>query len=150
MSNSYSGSSPGLSEADLLAIEAEIGVDLPEEMRAFYMQTNGGKPENTAWEDDSNGPYTINTIFPFRPAEPDEDFPATGAVQDVIEELRPGGQIPDSYIPFADDWDGNYFCVDTDTGEVFFVSVDEDEDEHVRLDTSFEHFLDNLEPEDED
>ena len=42
MSNSYSGSSPGLSEADLLAIEAEIGLDLPEEMRAFYIQTKGG------------------------------------------------------------------------------------------------------------
>src|SRR5258708_3774553 len=69
------------------------------------------------------------------------------SLQDTRADVLDGPHIPPGLMPFAQDWGGNYFCVDGETGGVYFFAVDcgDDFERGKRyLLGSLKTFIDNL------
>lgn len=56
-------SDPPLTEDDLSRAEAEMGVNLPDDLRAFYLQANGGRPEKRLFRRGDEG-FLVHYFLP--------------------------------------------------------------------------------------
>lgn len=110
----------GVHEAKFRDIEAALGFELADELKAFYRKSDGGIFALDL-VDLGDGQSTIfNTAFSI----------ASDEFENAVEEyeaLREDNRIPRLSMPFADDPSGNYFLVshEADTfGKVYFWDHD--------------------------
>ncbi len=61
---------PGVSEAELDDVEKRFGIDLPAELRQFYIRTNGTQVRGTIGQDDN-----AFTFWRLDEVQPDDYFP---------------------------------------------------------------------------
>lgn len=132
--------------ADIDEVERRFGVLLPQALREFYLQSNGGRPDRNCYEVNAEI-YIINTFLPIKFAAG-----TRGTLERSIQWLKIERQIlPENFVPFAVDPFGNYFCFSTgevDAGVIYFVGMDcKGEPKGVFLCSSFDKFFAELQSE---
>lgn len=107
---------PPASETSLEAIEARIGVKLPDEYRAFLLQSNGGSfARHIVVLPDGGGRTVLNYMLG-----------TAGGSYDIMtdyDDLRSMDRIPVASLPIADDPGGNLFIVSLEQqtyGSIYF------------------------------
>ncbi|WP_428243988.1 SMI1/KNR4 family protein [Gynuella sp.] len=143
-----------LSKSDLAEIEKRLGFQLPDTLKVFYLQTNGGTPEPDHWIGDNDfEPIYVSGFLKMKDASPNES-----SLEDTYQNGVSKGIIPTHLLPFALDWGNNYICIDM-TGKVFFLATDSWHDDlsmedNVKKNTrllcnTLDEFIDSLVSEDE-
>ena len=116
---------PGLSEAELDEVEAEIGESLPPSLREHYAEFNGGQLENAAFRAPDGLALVLHEFLAMRPS-------GSGEFEETFKHARvDSGFLPDTLVPFAIDPGGALFCVSDapDTaGQVFFFNAEDADD----------------------
>jgi cell wall assembly regulator SMI1 len=115
--NKFSGSSSAITEADLDHLESAIGKTLPPPFRNHYLKYNGGTPERTYWQDENFEELIEVSVF-----KPISDGEST--VLSTYQLMLEKKVIPAHLLPFANDWGGNFFCLNLDTGAVSYFTTD--------------------------
>lgn len=153
--NGFSNCEKALTLEDFISVEQELSVKLPDDLKAHYIDHNGGTPERSVWVD-PEGKWDDNEVrdfIPFRYSDrfgDDSDFTAEGRTKREWSEQ----QLPPHLIQFAFDWGGNYYCVDHRDGKVYFfvrdvwsdnLTIEKNWIVNTRyVTTSFKSFIDNL------
>ncbi|MND90693.1 SMI1 / KNR4 family protein [compost metagenome] len=148
-----------VTEADIEALEINIGFKLPADFKDFYMDFNGGSPSREFWAEDED----------FEPIRV-EDFKSISRIgaSDGCETKYIGGcyrlmqekkVLPRQLVPFANDEAGNFICIEKDSGRIIYFAVDvfqPDIDMHLNhlnaqrhMSDSFGEFIESLVDEDE-
>lgn len=149
MINSFSECGPPIGEADVVAIEQELGFSLPKDYRAFLLAHNGGRPEPDGFpiEGLDNNPFGMIQVFM--------------GINDEIESCNLNwkyhifnDRLPDNLLAIACDGGGDLICLSLygdDAGAVVFWDAHQETDgpsyENVyRIADSFPEFLDSIQP----
>jgi hypothetical protein len=123
--NRFSGCRAKLTEEDLISVERSFGVTLHPELREYYLFCKGGSPEKKCWEAEGWDPNCLKCFLPIKPANlEDENFADKNFLQDTLVDLLDGPHIPENFVPFGENWGGDYFCVDGVNGEFYFFEMD--------------------------
>lgn len=138
-----------LTEADIKAAEKRMGFTLPAELRAHYLKYNGGEPELRCWKSEHYDDNYLTGFFPIRKSNDldDKELAKVETLDETVVELLEGQHMPKSFLPFAADGGGNYFCIDRDDGKIYFLPMDEDSSFDSRrryLAASFNEFVEGL------
>ena len=146
--NRFARCEVSVTEDDLVAVERAFAVIIHAELRRHYLFCNGGVPEKTCWIQPGWEPTCLTMFLPVRPRWiTDPRFARRCSLQDTLDDVLDGPHIPPGLVPFAQDWGGNYFCVDGDTGGVYFYAMDSGDDFEGGkryLVGSLKTFIDNL------
>jgi len=112
-----------LTEQDIAAAEASLGIRLPPELRELYFVSNGGYPDPYVHEDD-NLDTVVSEFLPLR----SERGRGTALVTYRLL-VRKKRIVPAHFFPFAVDGGGDYFFVDcaSPQGLVYFYASDNTE-----------------------
>ena len=135
-----------ISVDEIREIERVIGLSIPEDLKAFYLLHNGGRPEKCDYIKNDEC-YIIHTFFEMIPGE---DSSGTGFCGIYIDLVLENDLFPDNVIPFADDPGGDFFVYSVGSknyGAVCCVRSDyyEDPDRYVVvIANSFSEFADGL------
>ncbi len=130
-----------LTEHDIAQLEQRLGLTIPQDLRKFYLDANGGAIQPDSFEKDGEF-YTVQYILPI--VGPKDGLEASYAT------LLEDGILSPDLIPFADDPNGDYFVysVSSDTfGEVQFLQTEYYNDPErliIPLASSLKEFLDAL------
>jgi cell wall assembly regulator SMI1 len=117
---------PSLSENDLKAVEQEIGLPLPADLRKHYLIFNGGRPEPRRFVVTPAGyEYDVALFLPVRFSSDSDDVLFEDVYRDLVLER---GEIPRALIPLAVNGGDDYFCLIIATGEVAFYAMDRSDD----------------------
>jgi hypothetical protein len=115
---SYRNSGPPVSGQDVDRIGVELGVMLPDSLRALLLRNNGGMPSRDRWPLPDGESLWIGRFLPII------DSAGRGRTLEATYQLgRDRGFLPPGLIPFAADPGGNYFCVALDE-RVYFYAMD--------------------------
>ncbi len=115
--NKFSGNSSAITAADLDDLESVLGKKLPVPFRNHYLKYNGGAPERTYWQNsDFEDPVEVSVFKPISDGE--------STVLSTYQLMLRKKVIPAHLLPFANDWGGNFFCVNLDTGAVSYFTTD--------------------------
>lgn len=146
--NRFSECEARLTEEDLVEVERTFNVMIHAELRRHYLFCNGGTPEKTCWTESGWEPTCLVFFLSIRPRfSTDASFAGGNSLQDTLTDLLDGPHIPPGLVPFAQDWGGNYFCIDGETGGIYFYAMDSGDDfEHGKryLIDSLKAFIDRL------
>jgi hypothetical protein len=117
---------PSLSGSEISLIENKFQISFTKELKEHYLFCNGGRPKRKCWEENGWEPVCLKSFLPIIPEGRSEDeFGLSNNLQAALTGLLlDGPHIPQEFIPFAEDWGGNYFCQDMDSGYVYFFSMD--------------------------
>ena len=130
---------PALDEDTMAAVEATLGLRIPQELRSLYMASNGGTPKKNIFmvEGDDYEVHALRAIA-HRRVESEPLVEETYALMVKKKKL-----LDPCYIPFADDSGGNLYCVSTQEPGVFFFSLDDYEPGRppIRIASSVREFL---------
>jgi hypothetical protein len=138
-----------LSETRLAAFEAELGIALPEEYRAFLLQHNGGVPSRVTFDvpGEDGGERPFHCFFavhdgPWDDSTPEgsQGFPLQAALADFRDETG-----RDDVLPVGKDWSGSYVCIGLagdDRGRVLYY--DHEMEQFVPLADTLSRFLAGL------
>lgn len=150
-----------LSDTDFKLVEQDLAVQLPEPFKAVYRVCNGGRPKNTIWQDPEGEWDDIEvrdflSMRYFKSKADDPNFTIEGIAKNQWNVRK----LPPTFLPFAIDWGGNYFCIDHQTGKIYYfvrdvwsenISVEENFKVNTRYITeSINNFIDGLQFNDED
>ena len=134
---------PSLTESDLEAVEDQIGIALPSDLRAHYALFNGGKPIPNFFSKDNEW-YEIQEFLPMRTNR-------HSAFESTYDSLVKGNKFfPKQTIPFAADDSGDYFLYSLSKesfGHIFFNQHEYFSDPSrfiIFLSSSFSDFLRSL------
>lgn len=116
--NAFSNCEAAVTAADLDHVESVVGRKLPAAFRDHYLQYNGGMPERTYWVDEASG-YEPSEVAAFKPIAHAEH-----TLLSTYRLMLKKQVLPARLLPFANDWGGNFFCLDLDTGAVRYFTVD--------------------------
>ena len=146
--NKFTNCHKQLTESDIEAAERRIGFQLPAQLKQHYSVCNGGEPEKRCWKDEKWDYMCLKYFFPIRSAAAAADeLEDVVVLEDVLVELSEDSLIPSGFIPFADNWGGDYFCIDKDEGSIYFFAMDYTDD-HERgkryLTSSLTEFIEGL------
>lgn len=115
--NKFSDCETAITSADLDQMESVIGKKLPDAFRNHYLKYNGGMPERTYWQsDDLEEPAEVSVFKPISNGE--------STVLSTYQLMLEKKVIPAHLLPFANDWGGNFFCLNLDTGAVSYFTTD--------------------------
>jgi cell wall assembly regulator SMI1 len=134
---------------DILKLESEIGLSLPNEYRAFLLKHNGGRPKPDAFPIFGNAADNQGLVHSFLCVRPGDVYHLPDWIRRYQERL------PEGFIPVAVDQGGNLVCIATigeQEGQVFFWDHEEEVDEGEKpgfqnvyfISDGFQNFLDNL------
>ena len=128
---------PAISREDLLQFEEFLGKNLPEAMKNFYLQYNGGQPQVKGVHDDRH-------LFPFNSFDSLEEMKKSLTWFD--DEVVPVGFKATDLLHFAyDPGSGNYALSlrAEDYGKVYFYVLEEKAELYGQW-PSFENFLNSF------
>jgi hypothetical protein len=134
----FSGSGRTLSDQQLDDIAANIGVPIPDSLRSFYIQRNGGRPTPNIFIDANGDDYEVHSFKSF--GEPGW---AGVSIEDTYRGLVAKGLIPHDLIPFAMDSGGNPYCMNR-SGEICFMPMDTPNREIVPIANTLDEFIGGL------
>ena len=100
-----------------------MGFIFPDEMKYLYLRCNGGFPERNCWEYEEGEFHSIHGFIPIKYATG-----SRGCIEDVYKKLVSKNLLPKTFMPFARDPGGNYFCTE-EKGKVYFYAMDAWDDE---------------------
>ena len=128
---------PAISREDLLQFEEFLGKNLPEAMKNFYLQYNGGQPQVMGVHDDRH-------LFPFNSFDSLDEMKKSLSWFD--DEAVPAGFKATDLLHFAyDPGSGNYALSlrAEDYGKVYFYVLEEKAELYGQW-PSFEEFLNSF------
>ena len=128
---------PAISREDLLQFEEFLGKNLPEAMKNFYLQYNGGQPQ-------VRGVHDEHHLFPFNSFDSLEEIRKSLTWFD--DEAVPAGFKATDLLHFAyDPGTGNYALSlrEEDYGKVYFYVLEETAELYGQW-PSFEEFLNSF------
>lgn len=115
--NQFSGCNLALTAADLDHLESVIGKKLPASFRNQYLTYNGGAPKRTYWQnEDFEEPVEVSVFKPIAHGE--------STVLSTYQLMLEKKVLPAYLLPFANDWGGNFFCLNLDSGAVSYFTTD--------------------------
>lgn len=126
-------------------IRKKISKKLPIDFVNQYLLSNGGIPSKTYFYVENDDDYVEISFF--IPIKYPSDKLANMIVEESYNKLVQIG-MPNYYIPFALDWGGNYFSIDTTNNNVILLLTDlgEFSEKSIKyLSQDFKGFIDNLE-----
>jgi len=104
-----------LSREDLASVERDLGITIPEEVKAHYLRHNGETPDPGCWILENGEAACIAECFPIKHGE--------RTLESVYKTGLEKGFLTKGLVPFANDWGGNYFCFD-ERGQAHFYAMD--------------------------
>jgi hypothetical protein len=109
-----------LSSHDIVGVENETGVKLPESLRRHYLRWNGGEPEPYVFENQCLD-TVVSEFFPLM-SHSERDTAVSVYRRLILEKAL----APRTFFPFAVDGGGDYFFADCGTPEamVYFFRGD--------------------------
>ncbi|MGO4322974.1 SMI1/KNR4 family protein [Pseudomonas sp. KB_12] len=117
LENTFSDDEAAITPADLDLLESAIGKKLPTPFRNHYLKYNGGVPERTYWVgDDFDEPLEVAAFKPIAGAD--------STVLSTYQLMLKKQVLPVHLLPFANDWGGNFFCLNLDTEVVSYFTTD--------------------------
>ncbi|NWB96080.1 SMI1/KNR4 family protein [Pseudomonas gingeri] len=115
--NTFSNDEAAISPADLDNLESVIGKKLPVAFRTHYLRYNGGVPERTYWLSDAfDGPLEVAAFKPLASA--------SANLLSTYQSMLKKHVIPAHLLPFANDWGGNFFCLNIDSEAISYFTTD--------------------------
>ena len=154
-----SRSEPTVCMSDLGILESNIGQQLPEFFKDFYLKQNGGISDKDWW--DSGDEYEPVRVKKFKSVAVSgaDDAADTRLLGGCYVEMISKNVIPQTFMPFAIDDGVNFFCLDLTDGNVCFYATDSFDPEnsfaanHAKayrwLASSFDAFVEGLKDESE-
>ncbi|WP_235404803.1 MULTISPECIES: SMI1/KNR4 family protein [Enterobacter] len=143
-----------IGRADITKTEEKLSITLPYDFVSHYLQFNGGTPVKSWWDGDEDfEPVEVAGFKSFvYNAQTNDD---TGSLIDgCYISMLDREVIPKNLFPFANDWGGNFFCLNLDNYSIVYFATDSfDEDltmqeNHTKLQryltNSFANFADGL------
>ncbi|TWT91339.1 SMI1/KNR4 family protein [Neorhodopirellula pilleata] len=110
----------GVTESEIDEIEMELALSFPESLRELYKNHNGSEPEPYVYE---NPELQISTVVS-RILPLISEKGAGTAITSYNILIRDRRLAPQHFFPFAVDSGGDYFLMNTQTGNVFFLRSD--------------------------
>lgn len=141
-----------ITEADILNLEHKIGFCLPADIRNFYLKHNGGKVEEgdrNVYLNDSEKEYTLKYIAPIKHSLSSSQYTVEKLWHTFIVEKE---LIQKKHIPFAIDSGGFPYCLDAETGRIFFANLEHYDDKEKMMEPvakSLIDFINGMKTEDE-
>lgn len=115
--NTFSNNEAAITPADLDHLESAIGKKLPTLFRNHYIKYNGGIPERTYWlSEDFDEPLEVAVFKPIAHGSP--------SLLSTYQSMLKKQVIPAHLLPFANDWGGNFFCLNLDSGSISYFTID--------------------------
>jgi hypothetical protein len=115
--NTFSDDETAITPAHLDHLESAIGKKLPSPFRNHYLKYNGGIPERTYWlSEDFDEPLEVAA---FKPIGGD-----SSSLLSTYQSMLKKQVIPAHLLPFANDWGGNFFCLNLDSGSISYFTTD--------------------------
>lgn len=128
---------PAISSEDFLQFEEILGKKLPEAMKDFYLQYNGGQPQVRGVHDDRH-------LFPFNSFDSLEEMKKSFTWFD--DEAVPAGFMATDLLHFAYDPGSSNYALSLraeDYGKVYFYVLEEKAEIYGQW-ASFEEFLNSF------
>jgi len=157
--NIFSECEKSVTEKDFALVEQDLAAKLPVDFKEHYIKFNGGTPKNTIWADVKHDYLEVRDFMPLlynKSFGDDPDFTLNGIAKDEWGSRK----LPPTFLPFAMDWGGNYFCIELDSGNVYYfvrdvwsdnISIEKNlEINSIYVTDSIKTFVDNLTINDED
>lgn len=128
---------PLLTPQRLAEVEAELGVTLPADYRAFLLAYNGGSPvpDTVDVEKAPGTPTDVQTFFGIG-----RHIESSGLVWNKRVLID---RIPEDCLPIACDSGGNLFCL-AEGGHVVYIDLDSPEPGKYLVAETFDAFLQKL------
>jgi cell wall assembly regulator SMI1 len=149
--NSFTNLAQPINGGDLKALEKAIGASLPASFKTHYLKYNGGLPENTYWLEPDTGEDFEVAEFKSISVSGDDNTPS---ILSTYKSMIQKNVLPPRLLPFANDWGGNFFCLDTETEAVKFFATDSFDPERSMVEnqkhaerylcSDFDKFVENL------
>jgi len=115
---------------DIKYIEDKISYSFPIEFISHYLEFNGGIPERSWWDDskDTFEPIEVSRFKSIKYNKMSKDSPLS-LIDGCYISMVNKEVIPSNLIPFANDWGGNFFCIDKNNGNIIFYATDSFDEE---------------------
>lgn len=152
--NNFKKCEKKIGRADIYKTESKLSITLPDDFVSHYLQFNGGIPEKSWW-DGGEGfePVEVAGFKPFVYNTQTNDDPRS-LIDGCYISMLDREVIPKNLLPFANDWGGNFFCLNLDNYSIVYFATDSfDKDltmqeNHIKLQryltNSFSHFVEGL------
>jgi len=115
--NTFSNDEAAISPANLDNLESVIGKKLPAPFRDHYLRYNGGVPERTYWLGETfDEPLEVAAFKPLANT--------SATLLSTYQSMLKKQVIPAHLLPFANDWGGNFFCLNLDSGAISYFTTD--------------------------
>ncbi|UVM50380.1 SMI1/KNR4 family protein [Pseudomonas sp. B21-015] len=115
--NTFSDDEATITPVDLDHLESAIGKKLPPPFRDHYLKYNGGMPERTYWlSEDFDEPLEVAAFKPIAHGSP--------SLLSTYQSMLKKQVIPAHLLPFANDWGGNFFCLNLESGSISYFTTD--------------------------
>ena len=114
-----------ITEYQIKELEEKLNFRFPSEYKKHILEFNGGRCEPNAFSFEENGKITESCIDWFLAIyEGEYDNLETEFKALKIEEKR----MPTSFFPIAHDPGGNYICMDSENGKIYFWNHEKEVD----------------------
>ena len=152
--NNFKKCEKKIGRADIYKTESKLSITLPDDFVSHYLQFNGGIPEKSWWDGDEGfEPVEVAGFKPFVYNTQTNDDPRS-LIDGCYISMLDREVIPRNLLPFANDWGGNFFCLNLDYYSIVYFATDSfDKDltmqeNHIKLQryltNSFSHFVEGL------
>ena len=123
--NEFTDCEQPLTEDDIQAAAEQLGAELPHAFRLHYLHYNGGTPRLSLFVNDEidYDDIEISQFIPIRYAREFADDPEFTLEGRALMHWV-AGEVPNTLIPFAMDWGGNYICLEKDSGRIVYYVRD--------------------------
>jgi cell wall assembly regulator SMI1 len=149
--NEFENTARSLTSDELEHVLDELGIEIPNDLKAHYLAYNGGNPKKYLFRED-DVIYVLQEFLPIKYAPVGRRF--EDVIHDLQDDLKRGCKVlPDYLIPFAIDPGGDYYCISNrqeDLGSVFIFRgehFDQPNRACKKLATSLRDFIDQMEEE---
>lgn len=136
-----------LANEEIVNVQASLGIRIPDEIRKFYLENNGGIPSPHLFRKDEEY-YAVHQFLPIKYGKKNE------TLEDIYRNVvLENNYFPNYLVPFAIDPGGDYFCFslkENEPGAIYCYVNDYYDDETrsvVYLSPNIKSFLENLQEE---